>query len=110
MSSHARVGANVITRKSRERPRIEISSTGLRPKRSDIIPRIGPEKNCITPQVRVKTNCQSAAEAVEAASALPKKERMRPGRTGIIRPNDSAFITDEAKMNPNAAWRRTGER
>ena len=46
------------------------------------------------PQVRVKTNCQSAAAAVVALlAAPPKNERIKPGSTGIIRPNDSAFIT-----------------
>ncbi len=58
------------------------------------MPSTGPETNCIEPQVRVKTNCQSAADAVAAAVAVaPKNERISPGSTGIISPNDSAFIT-----------------
>ena len=92
-SSHTSVGANAMTRKSSDRPRIEISNTGRRPKRSDNMPRTGPEKNCIAPQVTPNTNCQSAAEAVEAALVAPKNERIRFGRTGIISPNERLFIT-----------------
>ena len=102
-SSQARVGAKAMTRKSSARPKIEISITGRRPKRSESMPSTGPEKNCIAPQVTPKMNCQSAAEAVEAALVAPKNERIRFGSTGIIRPNETAFITAVAKMKPNAA-------
>ena len=72
------------------------------------MPSTGPETNCMAPQVRVKTNCQSAAAAVVAALVAPKNERIRPGSTGIISPNDRAFITAVAKMKPNAACRPRG--
>ncbi len=75
------------------RPRIEISITGRRPKRSDSMPSTGPQTNCIRPQAAPKTNCQMAADAVASGVAAPKNERIRLGSTGIMIPNDRAFIT-----------------
>src|SRR3990167_2528645 len=65
------------------------------------MPRIGPMKNCITPQVTANTTFHSDAVAVSP----PVNCLIRLGRIGIMIPNETAFITAEAKMKPNAARR-----
>src|SRR6185437_9271118 len=82
----------------------EIKRIGRRPTRSDSIPRIGPTKNCISPQVVAKTTFQSEAAAVSP----PASWRIRLGRIGIINPNEIDVISALAKMKPNAARRRGG--
>ncbi|OIQ63420.1 hypothetical protein GALL_550400 [mine drainage metagenome] len=101
MNSQARVGAKVMNRKSIARPKNEISSTGRLPIRSDNMPRIGPQKNCISPQVTENTTLISDAWAVSP----PANCLIRLGSTGIMIPNDTAFIRTQAKMKRNAASR-----
>ena len=74
------------------------------------MPSTGPLTNCMRPQTTPKIAVQTAASAVVAELTCPKNERIRLGRTGIISPNESEFITVVAKMKPKAACRPRGAR
>jgi hypothetical protein len=98
-NSHHRVGAKAMNRKSTPRPKIEVRITGRRPQRSDIRPRIGEQKNCITPQVVANSTTHRAVEAVSP----PLKRFISSGSTGIITPSDSTSRQAVTKMKPSAA-------
>ena len=101
MNSQARLGAKAMNMKSTARPNSEISSTGRRPIRSLSIPRTGPQNSCMMPQTHPKTTFHRAASAVSP----PVKLLIRLGSTGIMIPNDTAFIRAQTKTKLKAALR-----
>ena len=102
-SSQARVGAKAMTRKSTARPKIEISITGRRPNRSDSMPSTGPADELH--HAPGDPEHRPASSPPRSRCRAPTNDLIRLGSTGIIRPNETAFITAVAKMKPNAGAR-----
>ena len=60
----------------------EINNTGLRPKRSETLPTVGPQRNCITENVAARAPPQVAA----VLKSVPPRSISKSGITGMINP------------------------
>lgn len=78
--------------------------TGRRPKRSDGAPWIGVQTNWMAANSMPKVPTHHAA----CAKSPPVNWRTRPGRTGMITPNDRMSISTVMKMKTRAARQPAG--